>query len=85
MLDVRYPTLDLPHVEVRISGKVPANRRVRVSQGAVKGGATQTDHHGNEAKQKEEEAGVSAAHVCMDTKIQEGSQTHPPFDYTVIF
>lgn len=58
---------------------------MRVSQGAVKGGATQTDHHGNEAKQKEEEAGVSAAHLCMDTKIQEGSQTHPPFDYTVIF
>lgn len=78
MLDVRDPALDLSHVEVGVSGKVLANGRVGVSQGAVKGGAAQTDHHGDEAKQEEEEAGVSAAHLCMETKTQEGSQTRPP-------
>lgn len=75
MPDVRNPVLDLAHVKVRIPGKVLANGRVSVSQGAVKGGATQTDHHGNEAKQEEEEAGVSAAHLCVGTKTGRASHS----------
>lgn len=65
MLDVRDPPLDLSHIEVGVSGKVPADGRVGVSQGAVKGGAAQADHHGDEAEQEEEEAGVSAAHLVL--------------------
>lgn len=83
VLDVRNPALDLSHVEVRVSGKVLANGRVSVSQGAVKGSATQTDHHGDEAEQEEQEAGVSAAHLCMETKTQEGSHIQPPADDAV--
>lgn len=53
VLDVRYPTLDLVHVEVCISGEVLTNRGVDVTQGTVKGSATQTDHNCHEAKQEE--------------------------------
>lgn len=83
MADVRNPALDLTHVEVGIPGKVLANGRVSVSQGAVKGGAAQTDHHGNEAEQEEQEAGVSAAHLCVETETDEGSHTQPPADGAV--
>lgn len=78
VLDVGDPALDLPHVEVGVSGEVLADGGVGVAQGAVKGGAAQTDNHGDEAEQEEEEAGVSAAHLCEEEKMQGGSHTQTP-------
>lgn len=64
MLDLRYPALDLAHVEVRVPGEVLADRGLDVAQGAVQRRPAQTDHHGNQAEQEEQQAGVSAADIC---------------------
>lgn len=68
VLDVRYPALDLPDVEVCIFGKVSTNWGMGIAQRAVKGSSTQTDHHGNEAKQEEKKARVPTANICVETK-----------------
>lgn len=63
MVDLGYPTLDLPKVEVCISGEVLTDRGLDVTQSAVKGGATHTDYNCNQTKQEEEQAGVSTTNI----------------------
>lgn len=70
MLDLSYPTLYLPKVEVCISGEVLTDRGVDITQSTVKGGATHTDHYCDQTKQKEEQAGVSATDLCRGRQTQ---------------
>lgn len=82
MLDVRYPTLYLANVEVCISGEVLTDWGVDVTQRAVKGGATQTDHYGNQAKQEEKQAGVPTANIYRERETEgrmQGVGVHPLF------
>lgn len=67
MLDLRYPALYLPNIEVCISGEVLTDGGVDITQSTVEGGAAHTDHYSDQTKQKEEQAGVSATDLCRDT------------------
>lgn len=68
MLDVIHPTLYLVHIEICISGEVLTNGRVNITQSTVKRSATQTDHYCHEAKQEEQQAGVSPANIYEETQ-----------------
>lgn len=63
-MELIHPTMQLCEVEVSVTGEVGADSGLGVAQGTVEGGASQADHHGDQAKQEEEQAGVSAHLVC---------------------
>lgn len=46
-------------VEVNVVTEVSANVGVSVHQGAVQGGSTYADHHGNQTEQQQDQAGIS--------------------------
>lgn len=63
-----YPTLYLVHIEIRISGEVLTNGRLNITQSTVKCSAPQTDHYCHEAKQEEQQAGVSPANIYEEAQ-----------------
>lgn len=59
---MHQPVKEPPHVhdvEIDVVSEVGANVRISVHQGAVQSGPTYADHHGNQAQQQEDQAGIS--------------------------
>lgn len=59
-------------VEVDVVSEVGANVGVSVHQGAVQGGPTDADHHGNHTQQEQDQAGVSTHLVCNREEDERG-------------
>lgn len=70
MLNVSDPALYLANVEVCISGEVLTDWGVGIAQSTVKGGATHTDHYGNQTKQEEKQAGVPTANIYRERETE---------------
>lgn len=70
VLYVSDPALYLANIKVCISGEVLTDWGVGVAQRAVQGGATHTDHYGNQTQQEEEQAGVSTADIYSDRETE---------------
>lgn len=51
-------------VEFDVVSEVSANVGVSVHQGAVQGGPTDANHHGNHTQQEQDQAGVSTHLIC---------------------
>ena len=68
VLQVGDAALHLAHVEVCVAGEVLADAGVGVAQGAVESRPSDTDHHGDEAKQEEEQARVPSSDLWRTSR-----------------